>query len=120
MKDVFGKLVQKNEELFALASKTENPDSIYPVLKQWLDKATKNSDKFLLAARSYIDAVADQNTVCESVIPQGQSKKSSRRTTSSMSSQREHDFVMANLKQEEAEKPEQTASASFNRNTKLP
>ena len=35
LKDVFSKLVQKNEELFDLASKAENPDSLYPVLEQW-------------------------------------------------------------------------------------
>ena len=52
LKDVFSKLVQKNEELFDLASKAENPDSIYPVLEQWLDDKTKNNDKFLVAARS--------------------------------------------------------------------
>ena len=56
LKDVFSKLVHKNEELFDLASKAENPDSIYPVLEQWLDDVTKNNDKFLLAARSYIDS----------------------------------------------------------------
>ena len=54
LKDVFSKLVPKNEELFDLASKAENPDSIYPVLEKWLDDVTKNNDKFLLAARSYI------------------------------------------------------------------
>ena len=104
LKDVFSKLMQKNEELFDLASKAENPDSIYPVLEQWLDDVTKNNDKFLLAARSYIDSVADRDTVCEGVNPQGQSKRSSRRTTSSMSSQRKHEFLMAKLKREEAEK----------------
>ena len=109
LKDVFSKLVQKNEELFDIASKAENPDSIYPVLEQWLDDKTKNNDKFLLAARSYIDSVADRDTVCEGVNPQGQSKRSSRRTTSSMSSQRKHEFLMAKLKREEAEKQEQAA-----------
>ena len=33
LKDVFSKLRQKSEELFDLASKAENPDSIYPVLE---------------------------------------------------------------------------------------
>ena len=108
LKDIFSKLVQKNEELFDLASKAENPDSIYPVLEQWLDDVTKNNDKFLLTARSYIDSV-DSDTVCEGVNPQGQSKRSSRRTTSSMSSQRKHDFLMAKLKGEEAEKQEKAA-----------
>ena len=34
LKDVFSKLMQKNEELIGLASKAENPDSNYPVLEQ--------------------------------------------------------------------------------------
>ena len=104
LKDVFSKLVQKNEELFDLASKAENPDSIYPVFEQWLDDVTKNNDKILLAARSYIDSVAGQDTVCEGNNPQGQSKRSSERTASLMSSQRKHDFIIAKLKREEAEK----------------
>ena len=109
LKDVFSKLVEKNEELFELASKAENPESIYPVLEQWLDDVTKNNDEFLLAARSYIDSVAHRDTVCEGFNPQGQSKRSSRQTASSMSSQRKHDFLMAKLKREEAEKQEQAA-----------
>ena len=109
MKDVFSKLVLKNEELFDLASKAENPDSIDPVLEQWLDDITKNNDKFLLAARSYIDTIADLDTVCEGISSQGQSRRSSRRAASSMSSQRKHDFLMAKLKREEAEKQEQAA-----------
>ena len=109
LKDVFSKLVEKNEELFDLASKAENPNSIYPVLEQWLDDVTKNNDKFLLAARSYIDSVAHRDTVCEGVKPQGQSKRSSRRTASWMSSQCKQDFLMAKLKREEAKKQEQAA-----------
>ena len=107
LKDVFSKLVQKNEELFDLARKAENPD--YPVLEQWLDDVTKNNDKFLLAARGYIDSVADRDNVCEGVNLHGQSKISSRQTASSMSSQRKHDFLTAKLKRQEAEKQEQAA-----------
>ena len=106
LKDVFSKLVEKNEELFDLASKAENPESIYLVLEQWLDDVTKNNDNLLLAARSYI---AHRDTVYEDVNLQEQSKRSSRRTASSMSSQRKHDFLMAKLKREEAEKQEQAA-----------
>ena len=91
LKHVFSKLVKKIEELFDLASKAENPHSVYPVLKQWLDDVTKNNDKLLLAARSYIDSVADQETVCEGVNPQMLSTISSRRTASSRSRQRKHD-----------------------------
>ena len=109
LKDIFSKLVQKNEELFDSACKAENPGSIYPILEQWLDDVTKNNDKFLFAARSYIDTVADRDSVCEGVNPQGQSRRSSRRTTSSMSSQHKQEFLMAKLKREEAEKQEQGA-----------
>ena len=120
LKDVFSKLVQKNEDLFDLASKAENPESIYPVHEQWLDDVTKNNDKFLLAARSYIDTVADRDTVCEGVNPQGQSRRNSRRTTASMSSQHKHDFLMAKLKREAAEKQEQAAMRLAKQKTKLP
>ena len=75
LKDVFSKLVEKNEELFDLASKAEKPDSIYPDLEQWLDDETKNNDKFLLATRSYIDSVAHRDTAYECVNPQGQFKQ---------------------------------------------
>ena len=101
--------MQKNEELFELASKAENPDSIYPVLEQWLVDITKNNDQILLAARSYFVSVADRDTVCEGVNPQRQSKISSRRTAPSMSSQRKHDFLIAKLKREEADEQEQAA-----------
>ena len=47
LKDVFSKLVQKNEVLFDLASKAENPDSLYPVLEQWLDYVTNNKNSCL-------------------------------------------------------------------------
>ena len=109
LKDVFSKLVQKSKELFDLASKAENPDSLYPVLEQWLGDINNNIDIFLLAAKNYIDSVAHRDTVCEGVNPQGQSRRSSRRTASSMSSQRKHDFLIAKLKREEAEKQEQAA-----------
>ena len=65
--------MQKNEKLFDMAGKTENPDSIYSVLEQWFDDVTKNNAKFLLAARSYIDPVFVRDTVREGVNPQGQS-----------------------------------------------
>ena len=96
LNDVFSKLVQKNEELFDLASKAENPDSIYPVLEHWLEDIAKNNDKFLLAARSYFDSVAHRDIVCDGVNLQGQSKISSRPTASSMSSQRKMTFSWQN------------------------
>ena len=74
-----------------------------------MDEVTKNNDELLLAAKNYVDSVADRNIVCEGVHPQRQSKISSRRKASSMSSQRKHDFLMAKLKREEAEKQQKDA-----------
>ena len=109
LKDAFCKKVQKKAEHFDLASETENPDSIYPIREQWLDCATKNNDEFLQAARSYIDSVPDEDTVGVGINPQGSSNRSSRLTTSIMSSQRKRDFVTVKLKREEAEKQEKAA-----------
>ena len=102
LKDVFSKLVQKSEERFNLTNETEEPDSKYPVLG-WLE------ENFLLAARIYINSVADQDTVCKSINSQIQIKRSSRLTTSSLSSQRKHYFLMAKLKRDQVEKQEQAA-----------
>ena len=74
-----------------------------------MDGVPKNNDNFLLAARSYIDSAADRDTVSERINPQEKYEISSRRTASSMSSQRKYGFLMAKLKREEAEKQEQAA-----------
>ena len=108
LKDVFSKLVHKSEERFNLTNETEEPDSKYPVLG-WLDAVTKKNTKILLAARIYFNSVADQDTVCKSINSQIQIKRSSRLTTSSLSSQRKHYFLTAKLKRDQVEKQEQAA-----------
>ena len=74
-----------------------------------MDDVTKSNDEFLLAARGYIDSVTGQDTVCVGINPHVPSKSSSRLTTSTMSSQRKLEFVVALLEREEAEKQEQAA-----------
>ena len=59
--------MHENEELFDLATKSENPDSIYPVVEQWLDDVTKKIDDFLQSAGNYIDSFPDQETVGECI-----------------------------------------------------
>ena len=66
---VFHKLMQKNEEMFGMASKTENPDSKGPIREQGLVDAIKNKDKLLLGAVGYIDSFADRDTICQVVKP---------------------------------------------------
>ena len=93
----------------SLTQPVKRRTTIQFTLEQWLDDVTKNNDKFLLAARSYIDSIADRDTVCEGFNPQGQSTRDLRQKASSMSSQRKRDFLLAKLKHEEAEKKEQAA-----------
>ena len=92
-----------------MAAKTENPNSIYPILEQRFDDVTKNNEELLKTTRSYIDSVLDQDTVSVSTKPQGPSNRISGLTTSTMSSQRIRGSLMVNLKREEAEKQEQAA-----------
>ena len=63
----------------------------------------------MLAARSYNDSVADRDTICEGVIPQGQARRTSLLIASTMCSKRKQGFLMANLKRKQAEKHEQAA-----------
>ena len=56
LKDVFGKMVEKNKDQYDLVRRTENPNSFYPVLEQWLDDITKNNDKFCL----HLEAISTQ------------------------------------------------------------
>ena len=65
----------QKKEIFVLASKTENPDSVYPVLEKWLDEV-KKYNKLLLEARRYIDSVADRDTLCEGAHHQNEVKRS--------------------------------------------
>ena len=61
-KDAFISVVDKNEELFDLAQKTENPDAACKNLEKWLDTVTKKTDEFIAAARGYINSVYDKET----------------------------------------------------------
>ena len=50
-KDAFTRVVDKNEELFDLAQKTENQDAACENLEKWLETVTKKTDEFIAAAR---------------------------------------------------------------------
>ena len=61
-KDAFTRVVDKNEELFDMAQKTENPDAACKNLEKWLDTVTKKTDEFIAAARGFINTVNDKET----------------------------------------------------------
>ena len=63
-KDAFTRVVDKNEELFDLAQKTEDPDAACKNLEKCLETVTKkfDIDEFIAAARGYINSVQDNET----------------------------------------------------------
>ena len=53
-KDDFTRVVDKNEELFKLEQKTEDPDAACKKLEKWLETVTNKTDEFIAADRGYI------------------------------------------------------------------
>ena len=101
-KDAFIRVVDKNEELFDLAQKTENPDAACKNLEKWLETVTKKTDEFIAAARGYINSVHDKETAEQ--YTSHHLKSSSHMTSSKRSSQRQRDLELSRLKREELEK----------------
>ena len=101
-KDAFIRVVDKNEELFDLAQKTENPDAACKNLEKWLETVTKKTDEFIAAARGYINSVHDKETAEQ--YTSHHSKSSSHMTSSKRSSQRQRDLELSRFKREELEK----------------
>ena len=101
-KDAFTRVVDKNEELFDLAQKTEDPDAACKNLEKWLETVTKKTDEFIAAARGYINSVHDKETA--ELYTSHQSRSGSHMTSSKRSSQRHRDLELSRLKREELEK----------------
>ena len=60
--DASTRVVDKNEELFDLAQKTEYRDAACMNLEKRLETVTKKPDEFITAARGYINTVQDKET----------------------------------------------------------
>ena len=67
-KDAFTRVVDKNEELFDLAQKTEDPDAACKNLEKRLEPVAKKTDEVIAAARAYINSVHNKETK-QSCIP---------------------------------------------------
>ena len=61
-KDAFTSVIEKNEEPFDVAHKTEDPDATCKNLEQWLEIVTKKHDEIITAARGYIDSVQQKDS----------------------------------------------------------
>ena len=100
-KVAFFKVVDRNEELFDLAQKTEDPDAACKNLEKWLETVTKKNDEFSAAARGYINSVHDKETA--ELYTSHHSRSGSHMTSSKRSSQRQRDLELSRLKREELE-----------------
>ena len=61
-KYAFTRDFDKNEDLFDLAQKTEDPDAACKNLEKWLETVAKKTDELIAAARGYINSVQDKET----------------------------------------------------------
>ena len=101
-KDAFTRVVDKNEELFDLAQRTEDPDAACKNLENWLETVTKKTDELIAAARGYINSVHDKETA--ELYTSHHSRSGSHMTSSKISSHRQRDLELSRLRREELEK----------------
>ena len=101
-KDSFTRVVDKKEEPFDLAQKTEDPDAACKNLEKWLETVTKKTDEFIAASRGYINSVQDKETA-ELYTPI-HSRSGSHMSFSKQSSHRQRELKLSRLKKEELEK----------------
>ena len=100
--DAFTKVVDKNEEFFDLAQRTEDPGAACKNLEKWLETVTKKTDEFIAAARGYINSVHDKETA--ELYTSHHLRLGSHMTSSKGSSQRQRDLELSKIKREEIEK----------------
>ena len=98
-KDAFTRVVDKNEELFDLAQKTEDPDAACKNVEKWLETVTKKTDEFIAAARGYISSVHDKETA--ELYTSHHSRSGSHMISSKRPSQRQRDLEISRPKREE-------------------
>ena len=94
-KDAFNRVVDKNEELFDLAQRTEDRDAARKNLEKWLETVTEKTDEFLAVARGYNNSVQDKETA--ELYTSHHSRSSSHMSSSKRSSRRQRDLELSRL-----------------------
>ena len=102
------KAFSKNEQLFELTKKTNDPASTSADLEKWLHETTVNNDEILKMAREYIDEQTQSEKLSqnsqETTTVRTKSSKASSSKLSKTSSQRQRDLIIAQQRQEDIEK----------------
>ena len=91
----------KNDQLLALAAKTEQAEKNKAEVEEWLETVNKRHDDYKKNARKYIDSVLD--TYSSSKLSHHSKKSSAGRTTSNASTLRRKEPLLAKLRREEKE-----------------
>ena len=102
----------KNEQIFALASKTTNAEALKADLEQWLKEVAEQNNEIFRKAREYIDAfpAADEKSHSSvGTVNEKASKRSSISTKSKTSSQKQKELVLAMQRREELERQSENA-----------
>ena len=117
--DAMTRAFSKNEQVFALASKTTNAEALKADLEQWLKEVTEQNDEILRKARDYIDAcpAADEKSQSSvGTVNEKVSKRSSKSTKSKTSSQKQKELVLAMQRREELERQSENKDMSSHGN----
>ena len=116
--EAFMTVVDKNEDLIALAGKTKDPSELVPSLESYLEAMTTKNDKILISARNYINSADDKVSEFQEPRASIRSRVPSIMASSKTSSQRKHDYVIAKMKREEIENRMRQPFALLNRKSK--
>ena len=107
--EAFMTVVDKNEDLIAIAGKTEVPSALVPSLESYLEAMTTMNDKIHTSARNYINSADDKVSEFQEARAPILSRLPSIMTSLKTSSQRKHDYVFGKRKREENEKQNEAA-----------
>ena len=97
-KDLLMSAISKNDQLLALAAKTEQAEKNKAEVEEWLETVNKRHDGYMKNARKYIDSVLDTDSSSKL---SHHSKKSSTGRTSNASTLRRKKLLLAKLRREE-------------------
>ena len=107
--EAFMTVLDKNEDLIAIAGKTEDPSALVPSLVSYIEAMTTKNDKILTSAQNYINSADDKASEFQEPRVSIRSRLPSLMASSKTFSQRKHDYVIANMKREEIEKQNEAA-----------
>ena len=107
-KDLLMSAISKNDQLLALAAKTEQAEKSKAEVEEGLETVNKRHDDYTKTARKYIDSVLDIDS--SSKLSHHSKMPSTCRTASNASTLRRKELLLAKLRREEIEEENKAAA----------